>query len=103
MNVTSKSRRDNQSSAVYAVELAYDQQTLKQIDLHGCMLDEVETQIDQFVSAMSSARELGCAIVCGLGTGAMKKRVLELLQPYRKSMVETVVDVGGVLLVVFKR
>ncbi len=98
-----KSSQKNTHTATYAVELAFQQQTLKQIDLHGCMLDEVETQIDRFISTMSSARELGCAIVCGLGTGAMKKRVLELLQPYRKSMIETVVDTGAVLLVVFKR
>lgn len=98
-----RSPQKNIHTVIYAVELAFEQQTLKQIDLHGCMLDEVEIQIDRFISAMSSACELGCAIVCGTGTGAMKKKVLELLRPYQQGVVIKIIDKGPVVLAVFER
>ncbi len=99
----SESPKKHLDAAIFAVELAYQHRTLKEIDLHGRMPDDVEQDIDRFITDMSNAGENGCGIVCGTGTGAMKRRVQSLLRPYLNGIVGKVIDKGPILLVIFER
>jgi hypothetical protein len=99
----SERQYNNLDAAIFAVELAHQYRTLKEIDLHGRMLDEVEQHIDRFLTDMSSAGENGCGIVCGTGTGAMKRHVQTLLKPYLHGVVGKIIDKGPILLIVFER
>ena len=90
-------------TAVFAVELAHQNRTLREKDLHGSMPEDVESDIDRFITDMSGAGETGCGIVCGTGTGVMKKKVMELLRPYQNGIVGRIIDKGPILLVVFER
>ncbi len=98
-----EARKRNLEAAIFAVELAYQGRTLREIDLHGRMLDDVEQDIDRFITDMSGTGESGCGIVCGTGTGAMKKKVIELLKPYQSGIIGKIIDKGPVVLIVFER
>lgn len=87
----------------FAVELAYQQQTLALLDLHGHMPDVVESEMDRFLVRTYHSGAAGCGIICGYGKGVMRQRVLELLRPYTKSTVGAILDQGSVVLIVFHR
>lgn len=96
-----KKNSEYSTTNTLAVELAYQQGMIDSLDLHGRFPDTVEHDVDRFLTQMYHKGVSGCALICGTGTGVMKKKVKDILRIYMRGYVAEVVDVGPVLLVVF--